>query len=361
MSAAALRVIQPGLHTTVQDLGRTGSQNLGIPVSGALDPIALRAANVVVGNAQDAAGLEIAVMGPVLEVEAESVRVAVAGLGSRLVVEAADGTTRDVPPLQSVRLSRGDRVRVTAASGSSVAYLAIEGGLALPPFMGSLATYVRGSFGGYDGRALAAGDRLPLVADAVEVRAEMRLTDFDLSPASEARVILGPQDDYFTPEAIEKLVAGPYTVSREADRMGIRLEGAPLEHSKGYNIVSDGIAPGSIQVPGSRLPIILLADRQTAGGYPKIATIISADLAAVGRLLPGMALRFKIVTIAGAQAARRQLEERMSGLTSRLVTVRPDGPDLDRLYDSNLVSGVVDAEKPRVSALSSEEDDALHT
>jgi len=350
MSGGALRVIQPGLHTTVQDLGRIGFQNQGIPVSGALDAIALRAANVVVGNRQDTAGLEIAVMGPVLEVEAESVRVAVAGLGSRLTVAAADGSARDILPLQSVRLVRGDRVRVTAASGSSVAYLAVEGGLALTSVMGSLATYVRGGFGGFEGRALAAGDRLPLVSEAVEARSEVCLPDFELAPASEARIILGPQDDYFTPDAIKTLVGTSYTVSREADRMGIRLEGALLEHSKGYNIVSDGIAPGSIQVPGSRLPIILLADRQTAGGYPKIATIISADLAAAGRLLPGSTLRFRIVTVAEAQVARRRQEDEMAGLVARLVAVRPDGPDLDRLYDSNLVSGVIDAERPEMGA-----------
>jgi allophanate hydrolase len=345
--SAVLRVLQPGLHTTVQDLGRVGAQRLGVPVSGALDTIALRVANVVVGNPQGVAGFEIAVMGPVLEVDADSARVAIAGQRSRLVVEAVDGAMREVPALQSVRVVRGDRIRVTAASGSAVSYLAIEGGVALPPFMGSLATYVRGGFGGLEGRALIAGNRVPLALEAVEAREEARLPDFDLSPATEVRVLLGPQDDYFTPEAIETLADTSYTVSREADRMGLRLDGQPLAHnSKGNNIASDGIAPGSIQVPGSRLPIILLADRQTVGGYPKIATIISADLPAAGRLLPGMALRFKIVDLAEAQLARRQLEERMASLQALLVPVRPDGPDLERLYDSNLVSGVVDAERP---------------
>jgi biotin-dependent carboxylase-like uncharacterized protein len=351
MSGAALRVLQPGLHTTVQDLGRVGAQDLGIPVSGALDATELRAANVVAGNVQDIAGLEIAVMGPILEVEADSARVAIAGLKSRLVIEAADSAVREIPALQSVRVVRGDRIRVMAASGSAVAYLAVEGGFALPPFMGSLATYVRGGFGGLDGRALQAGDRLPLALEAVEARGDVRLPDFDLSPAAEVRVLLGPQDDYFTPEAIERLAGTAYTVSREADRMGLRLDGQLLAHNgKGNNIVSDGIAPGSIQVPGSRLPIILLADRQTVGGYPKIATIISADLAATGRLLPGMALRFRIIDLAEAQSARRQLEERMVGLQTLLVPVRPDGPDLERLYDSNLVSGVVDGEKPHLDA-----------
>jgi allophanate hydrolase subunit 2 len=154
VSTPAFRVIQPGLHTTVQDLGRVGSQRLGIPVSGALDPLALRAANVVVGNAQTTAGLEIAVLGPLLEVATSSARVAVAGDGARLTVQRPDGSSREVAALESIRLIEGDRLRVSASTVGSVAYLAIEGGLALPPFLGSLATYVRGGFGGLEGRAL---------------------------------------------------------------------------------------------------------------------------------------------------------------------------------------------------------------
>ncbi|MGE3876832.1 MAG: hypothetical protein AB7F74_28070, partial [Parvibaculaceae bacterium] len=131
-----------------------------------------------------------------------------------------------------------------------------------------------------------------------------------------------------------------------ADRMGLRLEGPPLAHARGYNIVSDGIAPGSIQVPGSCQPIVLLADRQTTGGYPKIATVISADLAAFGRVMPGMTIRFQSVTVEEAQAARRAQEAEIGALSKRLRPVRPDGPDLDRLYDTNLVSGVVHAHSP---------------
>jgi biotin-dependent carboxylase-like uncharacterized protein len=339
--SAALKVIQPGLMTTVQDLGRTGYQRLGIPVSGVLDPIALRAANALVGNPTGTAGLEIAMAGPVLEVEAESVRVALVGTGDGLVVERAGGGTRKVPPLESVRLLRGDRLRVGATGRSAVACLAVEGGFALRPFLGSLSTYTRGGFGGLDGRTLQPGDRLPLALGSAPARAEVRLSGIDLAPAATVRLVLGPQDDYFSAETIAALAAGTYTVTREADRMGLRLEGPPLPHANGYNIVSDGIAPGSIQVPGSCQPIVLLADRQTTGGYPKIAAVISADLAAVGRLLPGMAVRFAIVTLAEAQAARRAQEADVGAFAARLETVRPDGPDLERLYDSNLVSGVV--------------------
>jgi biotin-dependent carboxylase-like uncharacterized protein len=338
-----LRVLQPGLRTTVQDLGRIGAQRLGIPVSGALDPIALRAANILVGNPQAAAALEMAALGPTLEVEAESVRIAIAGGSVTVVVERTDGSRREVPRLESIRLVEGDKLRIGAISGSAVAYLAIEGGLALPSFLGSLSTYVRGGFGGLDGRALIAGDRLPLVLSAVVARTELRLDALDLAPATTLRVVPGPQADYFTPEAMATFLGSPYVVTREADRMGLRLEGPRLAHAKGYNIVSDGIAPGSIQVPGSGQPIVLLADRQTTGGYPKIATVISADLAALGRVLPGMTLRFEATTVAEAQAARRAQEAEMSALANHLLPARPDGPDLERLYDANLVSGVVHA------------------
>jgi biotin-dependent carboxylase-like uncharacterized protein len=355
MSGPALRVIQPGLHTTVQDLGRIGSQHLGIPVSGALDPVALRVANIVAGNPQPTAGLEIAVTGPVLEVVADSMRIAVAGEGAHLIIEAADGSPpRRVPALQSAYLRRGDRLRVVAATESAVAYLAIEGGLAIASFLGSLSTYTRGGFGGLDGRALKAGDDLPLLAPAAESRPEMHLTDVDLAPPATIRVVLGPQDDHFSPTTIDAFLGGAYTVSRDADRMGLRLEGPLLDHVKGYNIVSDGIAPGSIQVPGSRQPIVLLADRQTTGGYPKIATIVSADLAATGRLIPGATVRFVAVSLAEAYAARRAIEATMAALAGRLSAVRPDGPDPDRLYDSNLISGVIDARAPASASIAHE-------
>jgi biotin-dependent carboxylase-like uncharacterized protein len=289
------------------------------------------------------AGLEMAVLGAVLEVEAESVRVALAGGGGRLVVEEADGSRREIPALQSVRVSRGGTLRAGPVTTTAAAYLAIEGGFDLAPFLGSLSTYARGGFGGFEGRILAAGDGLPIVRETVEARTEQRLEGFDLMPATIAGVMLGPQDDYFTPEAIEAFLGEPFTVTHDADRMGIRLEGPRLTHSKGYNLVSDGIAPGSIQVPGGGQPIVLLADRQTTGGYPKIATVISADLPAVGRLIPGMTIRFRAVGLVEARSELAELEARMATLAGRLIPVRPDGPDLERLFDSNLVSGVIDA------------------
>ncbi len=344
--SASLIVVEPGLHTTVQDLGRTGWQRFGIPVSGALDAVALRVANVVVGNPQNTAALEVALMGPTLEVDAESVRVAAAGGTAAIDVLSGAMGGRRVPGLESVTLRRGDRFRLGATGGTAAAYIAIGGGMDLQPFLGSLSTYMRGNFGGFDGRALRKADRLPLNLSAAPDRPDMRLDGADLEPLREVRVVLGPQDDYFTEAAVRSLLHAEYTVSREADRMGLRLQGPVLEHAKGANIISDGIAPGAIQVPANGLPIILLADRQTTGGYPKIATVISADLPALGRVSPGAVLRFSAVSVEDAEAARRTLEAQLGALAENLTPVGPMGLELARLLEANLISGVIDGQRP---------------
>jgi biotin-dependent carboxylase-like uncharacterized protein len=234
-------------------------------------------------------------------------------------------------------------VRVGAIEASATAYLAIAGGFALTPFMGSLSTYVRGGFGGLDGRALRKDDRLPLALPSAPAGADQRGSGLDLAPPDEVRVVLGPQDDYFGAEALAAFLSTEWRVSREADRMGLRLEGPKLAHAKGANIVSDGIAPGSIQVPGNGLPIVLLADRQTTGGYPKIATVVSADLPSLGRVSPGAPLRFRAISVAEAEAARRDLEARLLQLGQSLAPVATAIIDPERLLAVNLVSGVLDA------------------
>lgn len=338
--SGALIVLQPGLQTTVQDLGRHGYQKQGIPVSGALDLEALAAANAVVGNARGTAALEMALTGPTLEVAADSVRVAVAGGSADLQILAIGSQPRQIPPLQSVRLVRGDRLRIAAVTGSAVAYLAIEGGIDVPPFLGSRSTYVRGGYGGFEGRALCDGDQLPLARATAVERDEMTIDGLDLMPQTHVRLVLGPQHDDFTPEAITSLTTQTYVVTREADRMGLRLDGPKLDHTKGHNIVSDGIGPGAIQVPGNGLPIILLSDRQTAGGYPKIASVISADLPGLGRVLPGARLSFEIVSIETAESAARAHEAMLRSLPDRLAPLRNAQPDSQRLMAINLISGV---------------------
>jgi biotin-dependent carboxylase-like uncharacterized protein len=348
---AALRVLSPGLMTTVQDLGRRGYQYLGIPVSGALDHVSLRAANLLVGNPPDAAALEIAYQGPTLAVEADSVRIALAGGSASIEMESVDGGGGKVrlASLQSGRLQRGQVVRIGALAGSAVAYLAVEGGFDIPPVLCSRSTYTRGAIGGIQGRAVRTGDAIPLKLAAAPERDEVQLSSFDLAPPKRFRIILGPQDDYFTKTGIATLLDATYTVTPATDRMGMRLDGPKLEHAKGYNIVSDGIAPGSIQVPGNGLPIVLLADRQTTGGYPKIATVISADLPALGRLMPGAEVAFEAVDVAAAEAAAGELAADLGAMQQRIVPARREATlDAAKLMGENLVSGMVDARDGRI-------------
>jgi biotin-dependent carboxylase-like uncharacterized protein len=345
---AALRVMAPGLMTTLQDLGRPGYQHLGVPVSGALDQVSFRAANLLVGNAEGVGALEIAYQGPTLSVEADSVRIAVAGGRAPIDVLLANsegGSSRRIGPCESARLLRGEVLKIGALSGSAVAYLAVEGGFAIAPVLGSQSTLTRAAIGGFKGRALKAADVLPLKQAAAAQRDESILPSIDLAPPKRVRIVLGPQDDHFTPASLRTLLASTYTVSPASDRMGMRLEGPPLGHSsKGYDIVSDGIALGSIQVPGNGLPIILLADRQTTGGYCKVATVISADIAPLGRLTPGTRIAFAAVTIEAAEAAARQLACDIATIAASITPVRHRSViDPKRLMVENLVSGVVSA------------------
>jgi len=345
---AVLRVLVPGLMTTLQDLGRPGFQHLGVPVSGALDHVSLRAANLLVGNAAGVGALEIAYQGPTLRVEADSVRIAVAGGRAPIDILPADSdgsVGRHLPPYESARLLRGEGLRIGALADSAVAYLAVEGGFDIAPVLGSQSTLIRAAIGGLEGRALRAGDVLPLKQRAADEREEVMLPPIDLSLRGRVRVVLGPQDDHFTPAGLRTLLTSTYTVSRASDRMGMRLEGPTLEHSaKGANIISDGTAPGSIQVPGNGLPIILLADRQTTGGYPKIATVISADLPALGRMTPGAKVSFAAVDIETAESAGRQLAAYIAAWPGRFVPARrASAIDTAKLLGENLISGTVDA------------------
>lgn len=303
----ALEVVAPGLHTTVQDLGRTGFQDVGVPTSGPLDRVGLRLANALVGNTPGTPVFEMLLQGPTLRVAADSVRVALAG--SNASIEIRSAAPRRIAAGESVRLERGDVFRIGALGESICAYLAIEGGIAIPPVLGSTSTYVRGGIGGLHGRRFQARDTVPLRLDRVEPRAERTLAGpFDLALDQPIRVILGPQADYFTGETIAAFLSSQYTVSPQADRMGYRLEGPALAHVKGYDIVSDGIVTGAIQVPGSGKPIVLLVDNQTTGGYPKIATVISADIPVVARRKPGRPVRFVAVDVEEAKRMRKAQE-----------------------------------------------------
>jgi biotin-dependent carboxylase-like uncharacterized protein len=312
----SLEVVAPGLHTTVQDRGRFGYQDIGVPDSGPLDRISLRLANALVGNPPGTPALEMLLQGPTLKVAAESVRIALVGCNAGIEIRA---NARIVPAGQSVRLARGEVFRIGALRDSVCACLAIEGGPDIPPVLGSASTYVRGAIGGLQGRRLQAGDLLPLRLAGVDVRAEHALSrHLDLALDQSIRVVLGPQADYFTADAVKTFLSSAYTVSPQADRMGYRLAGPLLAHAKGYDIVSDGIVAGAIQVPGSGLPIVLMVDHQTIGGYPKIATVISADIPVVGRRRPGRAIRFVAVDVREAEQLRREQEAALRQVVDNL-------------------------------------------
>jgi biotin-dependent carboxylase-like uncharacterized protein len=339
---ASLKVVRAGLFDTLQDLGRIGFMALGMPTAGAMDRVGLALANALVGNPANTAGLEIGVMGPDLRVEAESVRIALVGPLSPSLIESDDAPAKPIDSDRTHLLKRGQVLRVGMIDGASTAYLAVAGGFALLPFMGSLSTYARAGVGGFEGRKLAVGDSLPIKRDAAATGDERKLGgafDYGSGPI---RVIWGPQDDYFSDAGRQTFVSSDYTVSKEADRMGIRFEGPVIEHAKGADIISDGIGPGAIQVPGAGLPIVLLGDRQTVGGYSKIATVASVDLPRLGRLLPGRTVRFTAITVEEAEILRREQDTRLQRAIAGFQAARPPGGiDLVRLYEENLIDGVV--------------------
>jgi len=287
--------------------------------------------------------LEILVQGPLLDIAAASVRVSQVGVGDGFVIEGEHART--VPAGQSARLTRGQRIRIAAHGKTFCAYLAVEGGFDVAPCLGSAATYTRNRLGGFAGRALQTGDLLPVLGQGADVRPELTLDPaYDPGLDQPIRVVLGPQQDCFTADAVNTFLSATYAVSVQADRMGFRLDGPKLAHAKGYDIVSDGIAQGAIQVPGSGQPIVMLADAQTTGGYAKLATVISADVPAIARRRPGAPVRFAAVTQAEAEDIRREQEGNLANWISRLQTVR-ELPVVDTaaLQASNLIDGVVNA------------------
>jgi len=296
----AIHVIRPGMLTTVQDLGRWGLQARGVPVAGPMDPWSHRLANALVGNERDAATLEITLLGPELEFDDERLA-AVAGAEFELVVD-----DRPAPWNTPFLVPAGSRLRFRRREHGARAYLAVAGGIAVPPVLGSRATHVVSGLGGLEGRPLRLGDRLPL-SEEMNARGPAPALERPVVPFSEGhaivRVLPGPQADYFAKDALEVLQSGPYLIAQNSDRMGFRMSGPVLAHSRGADIISDATPLGVLQVPASGQPILLMADRPTAGGYPKIATVISADLAVVGQLSPGDSIAFSVCTPRQAMAA----------------------------------------------------------
>lgn len=332
---SALIVQHCGAGTSLQDGGRLGWQRFGISPSGAMDRVSLALANALAGNARHACALEFTLIGGAFVVDGGPVRVALAGADCSLRISG-----RAIPLLTSVTAWAGEIIEVGTARSGLFAYLAIGGGFDTEPDLGSRSLQSRAGLGGIDGRALRAGDRVPV--GAFMLSGSERMLNAPDPESGPIRVMLGPQDDYFTSGGLNALLGGTFAITPEADRMGFRLSGPRIEHGpKGYNIISDGIATGAIQVPGSGQPIILLADRQTTGGYPKIATVISADLARLSQLRPGSQLTFLTVSREQAVEAARRLEAKLVAAIAAMAHADGNLLSSERLLGLNMVSGVV--------------------
>ena len=296
----SITVLNPGLLTTVQDMGRVGYQQFGVSVSGVMDPRATSIANILVGNDEGEAVLECTMLGPQLRFDAANC-IAITGgdLGPTL-----DG--KPIPNYCAVSVEAGQVLRFTAPKTGCRAFIAFAGGLDIPEVMGSRSTYMKAKIGGVEGRKLAKDDVIGFRAPKTQLK---NMKDRNLYPefvprsVYTVRVVMGPQDDAFTEAGVRTFLSETYTVTPEFDRMGCRLEGAVIEHKESGDIISDGIAFGAIQVPSAGKPIIMLADRQTTGGYTKIANVITADFRLIGQLKAGDKVRFEKVSIAHAQDA----------------------------------------------------------
>ena len=347
--STALIFERGGAMTTIQDRGRLTARAQGVPVSGALDPIALRLANALVGNPGDAPAFEIRLTGPRLRITGGAARLAL--VGTETPIEVLGPAPRRVPAGIGAIFAEGEVLSIGAVTDTACCILAVAGSVDLPAQLGSLSTYAPARLGGLDGRSLRDGDVVPLGLAGPAPEGELHLPrPWDYGLSRPIRVVAGPQAHEFSDTAIARLLGDRYTLSAQANRMGLRLDGPGLEHLKGHNIASDGVLPGAIQVPGDGKPIILLADCQTTGGYPKIATVISADLPRLGRLLPGQEIGFEEVSVEDAIAIRRRQE---SDIQAAIGSVRPaviTGAELTRhLWSQNIVGGVFGPDDPEAS------------
>lgn len=299
-----LTIIEPGIQSTIQDAGRWGYQAFGVPVSGAMDYGAFACANQLVGNADDSAALEM--RSPLTLQTNDRHLIALTGADALLQIDG-----RALPAWASVFVRAGSRIEIKPRRAAGWLYLAVCGGIDVPRVLGSRSTYLRGKFGGLAGRALQTGDGIPigdssrsdLAWRAGRLIAEQIHTFAHRS--APLRVILGPHADWFTAEALAKLTTSEYTLTDAADRMGYRLSGAALARAREGELISCGVPLGALQVPADGQPIVLMADHQTTGGYPIIATVIRADLANLAQRAPGERITFAVVDVATAHAAWR--------------------------------------------------------
>lgn len=324
----SITVIKPGLQSSFQDLGRHGHQHLGIPVGGAMDTRAHRLANLFAGNTEDQATLEITLSGPTLQFNSAAC-IAISG-----ALLAPTLNSQPVPNNRPLIVRAGDTLSFGARSTGLRAYLAVSGGFDMAPVMGSRSTYMRGGFGGLDGRALQRGDTLTLRQTLPQTASLSCLSNavwglriylpaiLGAALRTDIRAVRGPHDTLFTPESLQALFSTRYQVSAQSERMGYRLAGAELKQADTRQLLSEATSFGTIQVPPDGNPIILMADRQTTGGYAKIAHVCTVDLPLVAQTMPGQTLTFHEITLEQAQQLDQQREAAFDRLHSDLASLR---------------------------------------
>lgn len=310
-------IVNGGFMTTIQDMGRFGYQETGMAVSGVMDTRSASLANILVGNDENEAVIEVTMMGPTVEfTETNMVAVTGGDLGARL-----DG--KPMPRYEAVAVRAGQVLSFSGMFGGSRAYIAFAGGLDVPVVMGSRSTNLKSGLGGFQGRRLGAGDRIGFCGARTwlpnQNKRKLPPDDFSAKECT-LRVVMGPQDDHFTEKGIGTFLGSTYTVSNEYDRMGCRMHGEVIEHKDGGDIITDGISFGAVQVPSHGNPIVMMADHQTTGGYTKIANVISVDLPKLAQCMPGARIRFAKVSIEEAQDLYCAWKEALRDLNESLNT-----------------------------------------
>lgn len=330
-----LRILKAGPGSTIQDGGRRGFLRYGVTPAGPMDWVAHQTSNLAIGNDKDAAALEISIGG--LEVLCEGQDCWIGFCGGDFEV-LRNG--QNVPSAARLLLQERERLRVRPQKSGAWFTLAVQGGFTTPLVLGSRATHSRSSIGGMEGRMVREGDFLPILGGPPQSLAEGALIAPWLSEKKSAiRVIPGPQDDFFGEEAEAAFYGGSFILTPEADRMAYKLKGPEIPHLRGFNIVSDGIALGAVQIGGDRQPLVLMADRQPTGGYPKIGHVARADIGFLAQMRPGAEIKFTRTSVQEARAVLLELEDQISKTQAFLAPLKPELTS-ELLLTHNLISGV---------------------
>ncbi|ADL12038.1 biotin-dependent carboxyltransferase family protein [Acetohalobium arabaticum] len=350
-----IKIIKSGMLTLIEDDGRYGYQQYGVPVSGTMDFFAHRLANILVGNDELESVLETTIIGPEIEFHDDMV-IAITGADSSPILNG-----KSIPLWQSIRVHRGDHLSFNGIKDGCRSYIAFSGGFDVPVVMDSKSTYIKAGIGGFKGRALNQGDVLRIGEPTEEItelegrKIPQEYINYHLQDNINIRVVLGPQKEYFTAKGIEAFLSNKYEITNESDRMGYRLNGEEIEHKKSADILSDGIAMGAVQVPSNGQPIIMMADRQVTGGYTKIANVITVDLPKIAQAKPGQEIEFEAITVQKAQKLLRSFENKINFIkrvfklklknNKKLITYRLD--ELSKLFLDNIKDEVKDCTDKR--------------